>query len=229
MPCQIFITGGTGYIGSRLIPLLAQRGHQVSALVRAESEAKLPAGCTAVSGDALRLGAYVDALRGADALVHLIGVAHPGPTKAALFRSVDQVSVQVALHAAQAAAARHFVYLSVAQPAPMMRAYVNVRAECEAMIRNIGIAASFVRPWYVLGPGHRWPYAFLPFYWLCERLPITREGAQRLGLVTMSQMLKALVWAVEHPPTGVQVLDVPTIRSVRLQERLSCGANLGRD
>jgi uncharacterized protein YbjT (DUF2867 family) len=96
----------------------------------------------------------------------------------------------------------------------MMRDYVAVRAHCEALIRDSGITATFLRPWYVLGPGHRWPYALLPFYWLCERLPFTREGAQRLGLVTLAQMLNALVWAVEHPPTGVQVLDVPRIRAL---------------
>jgi len=213
-PRTLFITGGTGYIGSRLIPLFAQRGHTVRALVRSGSEHRLPAGCIAVLGEALQQGSYVEALRDADTLVHLIGVPHPSPAKAAQFRNIDQVSAQVALHAAQAVGVRHLVYLSVAQPAAMMRDYVAVRAYCEALIRDSGIAATFLRPWYVLGPGHRWPYALLPFYWLCERLPVTREGARRLGLVTLTQMLNALVWAVEHPPTGVQVLDVPRIRAL---------------
>jgi hypothetical protein len=73
-----------------------------------------------------------------------------------------------------------------------------------------------VRPWYVLGPGHRWPYVLLPLYWLCERLPATREGARRLGLITLPQMLNALVWAVENPPNAVQILDVPRIRTIKL-------------
>jgi uncharacterized protein YbjT (DUF2867 family) len=96
----------------------------------------------------------------------------------------------------------------------MMREYVAVRAHCEALIRDRGIAATFLRPWYVLGPGHRWPYVLLPFYWLCEHLPFTRDGAQRLGLVTLEQMLHALVWAVEHPTDSIQVLDVPAIRAI---------------
>jgi len=41
---SIFITGGTGYIGSRLIALLAQRDHSVRALVRKGSERRLPIG-----------------------------------------------------------------------------------------------------------------------------------------------------------------------------------------
>ena len=46
----------------------------------------------------------------------------------------------------------------------------------------------FFVPWYVLGPGHRWPYLLLPMYKLMELLPSTRAGATRLGLVTLEQM-----------------------------------------
>ncbi len=209
------MTGGTGFIGSRLIPLLVRRGHEVKALVRKGSAGRLPAVVSSVTGDALRMDSYTDAARGADVFVHLIGVPHPSPAKAAQFRAVDLVSAQVAVKAARDAGVRHFIYLSVAQPAPMMQAYIEVRSEGEAMLRASGQAATFVRPWYVLGPGHRWPYALLPFYWLCERLPSTREGARRLGLVTLSQMLNTLAWAVENPPDeGVQILDVPKIREL---------------
>ncbi|MEY2490526.1 MAG: hypothetical protein QOC70_2468 [Verrucomicrobiota bacterium] len=82
------------------------------------------------------------------------------------------------------------------------------------MIRESGMPATFIRPWYVLGPGHRWAYALLPFYWVCQQLPVTRESARRLGLVTISQMLDTLVWAVENPPEGIRIVDVPGIREL---------------
>lgn len=66
---NIFITGGTGYIGSRLIPLLLQRGHQVRALVREGSETKLSPGCTAVIGRALDKTTFVDRIQPADTFV----------------------------------------------------------------------------------------------------------------------------------------------------------------
>ncbi|MEK6570662.1 MAG: NAD(P)H-binding protein, partial [Bacteroidota bacterium] len=50
---RVFITGGTGYMGRRLIPELLRRGHEVRALVRNGSELKLPAGCPFIVGDAL--------------------------------------------------------------------------------------------------------------------------------------------------------------------------------
>ncbi len=211
---EIFVTGGTGYIGSRLIPQLRKRGNQIKALVRAGSENKLPAGAIGVVGDALKIDSYVEQARGCDTFVHLIGVPHPSPAKAKQFRQIDLVSIKVAIKAAREAGIRHFLYLSVAHPAPVMKDFIEVRRAGEQMIRESGINATFVRPWYVLGPGHWWPYAVLPVYWILEKIPKTRKGAERLGLVTIQQMLGALVWAVGNPPSGIQILDVPKIREL---------------
>jgi len=214
MAHAVFVTGGTGYMGSRLIPLLAKRGHAVSALVRPGSENKLPHAAKAVIGNALKLDAYAHAVSGSDTFVHLIGVPNPSPNKASQFRTVDLVSTQVAVKAARDSGVAHIVYLSVAHPAPFMKAYIAVRTECEALVQSCGLARTLIRPWYVLGPGHRWPYLLLPFYWLCEMLPPTRAGAQRLGLVKLDEILCALVWAVENPPLQLQVIDVPRIRAL---------------
>ena len=56
----------------------------------------------------------------------------------------------------------------------------------------------------------------LPFYKVCEWLPFTRDGALRLGLVTLEQMMLALVEAVESPVQGTRIVEVPEIRSAGL-------------
>lgn len=209
---HVFVTGGTGYVGSRLIPRLIERGHRVRALARPSSLGRLPAGCEGVSGDPLRRSSFEDRIAPCDTLVQLVGVAHPSPAKAAAFRSIDLVSARASIAAAAAAKIAHFVYVSVAQPAPAMKDYVAARAEAEATLREANLNATVLRPWYVLGPGHRWPYLLLPGYWLLERLPATRDGALRLGLVTLAQMVSALVEAVENPVEGVRIVGVPEIR-----------------
>jgi len=210
---SIFVTGGTGYIGGRLIPALIERGHRVKALVRKGSERKLPVGAEGLIGDALELDSYAKQIPPADTFVHLVGVPRPNPAKAKQFREIDLVSIKVAVNAARIAGIQHFVYLSVAQPAPIMKAFVEVRRQGEEMIRESGINATFVRPWYVLGPGHRWAYLLLPFYWICERLPAAQESARRLGLVTIDQVVNALVWTIENPATQVRIVDVARIRA----------------
>jgi uncharacterized protein YbjT (DUF2867 family) len=211
-PRKIFITGGTGYIGRSLIAELLQRGHTVRALARRGSEGKLPAGCEPIIGDALDAASFAPHVRPADTFVHLVGVAHPSPAKAKQFITIDLASVRASVNAAVDAGIEHFVYVSVAHPAPVMKAYIAARSEGEALIRQSGMKATILRPWYVLGPGHRWPYLLLPAYWLFELLPWTKDTALRLGLVTHRQIVKALLNSVETPSEGMRILTVPNIR-----------------
>src|SRR5262245_54319206 len=213
---SIFVTGATGYLGRRVVPDLVARGHRVRALVRPGSERRLPEGAEAVLGDALDAASFASRVAPADTLVQLVGVPHPSPAKAALFRSVDLASAKASAEAAAGARVKHFVYVSVAHPAPAMKAYWQARAEAEAFIAGKRLDATILRPWYVLGPGHRWPYLLIPGYWIAERLPSTRETARRLGLVTLDQMAAAIVAAVENPVSGVRIVEVPEIRSARV-------------
>ena len=208
----VFITGGTGYIGTPLISALLERGHPVRALVRPGSETKLPPRAEAVPGNALDSSSYAARIQPSHTFVQLIGVSHPNPSKAAEFLAIDRASALGAMAAARQSGVQHFIYLSVAQPAPIMKSYQSVRAECEAALRESGMNVTIVRPWYVLGPGHRWPYVLLPMYWLCERIPSTREGARRLGLVTLAQMTETLLSAIENPGIGGRFVDVAQIR-----------------
>ena len=214
-PRRVFITGGTGYLGSSLIPVLLDRGHHVRGLVRPTSKRNLPSGSEVVSGDALEANTYKHLIRPADTFIHLVGVSHPSPSKAAEFRTVDLVAAREAINAAAELGITHFIYLSVAHPAPLMKPYIAVRTECEDLIRTRRVNATILRPWYVLGPGHNWPYALLPIYKVMEILPFVSQGAKRLGLVTLEQMIMALVEAVESPVQGLRVVGVPEIRTAQ--------------
>jgi uncharacterized protein YbjT (DUF2867 family) len=199
-------------MGSALLPELVKCGHEVRALVRPGSERKVRAGTEICIGDALDGNSYAEEVAGCDTFIHLIGVPHPSPAKAREFVDVDLRSAKEAIRVASAAGVQHFVYLSVAQPAPVMKAYQDVRAECESTLRASGLNATMLRPWYVLGPGHRWPILLKPFYGTAELIPALREGARRLGLVSLEQMVRTLVTAIQDPPTGIRIFGVSEIR-----------------
>ena len=202
-------------MGRPLIAALAANGYPVHALVRRSSQAKLPSVAVPVLGDVLDESTYAAAIPHGATLVHLVGTPHPNPAKAAEFRSVDLASIHAAAAAARQAGVKHLVYVSVAHPAPVMQAFIAARQEGEALVRASGISATILRPWYVLGPGHWWPYALVPVYALLRLLPPTRETAERLGLVTLQQMVAALARAVQNPPNdGVRIVDVRAIRQV---------------
>jgi Nucleoside-diphosphate-sugar epimerases len=210
----VFISGGTGYVGRRLLPELLRRSHAVRSLVRPGSEDKICSQCAVTTGDVLNSQTFSMAVPPADTFIHLVGVPRPAPWKGKAFRALDLPSLRASLAAAQEANIRHFIYISVAQPAPVMKAYVKVRSECEALIQASGLSATILRPWYIIGPGHYWPMVLWPVYKLLECVPETVASARRLGLVTIQQMVAALVWTIEHPADAIRIVDVPGIRAL---------------
>jgi uncharacterized protein YbjT (DUF2867 family) len=207
------VTGGTGYLGRPLIERLLAKGHCVKALVRPGSERKLPAGVEVVPGDALDSRSYVDQVDPGGTFVHLVGTPHPAPWKEKQFRTVDLKSAMEAGKAAQCRGVSNFVYISVANPAPVMRRYIRVRLEAEAFLTGLGLNCTFVRPWYVVGPGHRLPLVTQPFWNIAGSLvPAWRDTGRRLALVTQEQMVNALANAVEDRGQGVRYVEVAEIR-----------------
>ncbi len=77
----LLLTGGSGLVGSRLLPRLVEDGVSCRALVR--REVSLPPGVTGVRGDLADPGSLRAAVEGVDAVVHL----------AALFRTGDEDAI----------------------------------------------------------------------------------------------------------------------------------------
>ena len=177
MTRSVFVTGGTGYLGRPLLEALIGKGFEVHGLARQGSEHKLPPGSIPVVGNALDAATFATLIPPDATLVHLVGTPHPNPSKAAEFQRVDLASIRATVAAARQATVRHLVYVSVAHPAPVMKAYIAVREQGETMVRETGIPATILRPWYVLGPGHWWPYALVPVYAILRAIPSTRDGA----------------------------------------------------
>jgi uncharacterized protein YbjT (DUF2867 family) len=212
----LFITGGTGYIGSRLIKALLQTGeYRIKALARSGSGHKLPPGCEVIIGDALDASSYAAAAASADTFIHLVGVPHPSPAKKEAFNTIDLVSVEQAAAVIRGNKLPHVIYLSVSQyPGRIMQEYREVRATGEALLKATGAQCSFIRPWYVLGPGHWWPALLKPLYALARLIPATREQSRQQALVTINQMIRTLYFAINHPPeNGVGIYNVPEIKA----------------
>ena len=206
----VFITGSTGYIGTRLIKVLLKDGNfHVRALVRKGSEHKLPQGCEIVIGDALDAGSYQHKIAPSSTFVHLIGVAHPSPSKKEQFKKIDLVSIKEAVKAATHAEVIHFIYLSVSMyPTKIMKDFQQVRAEGEQMLLQTNLKTSFMRPWYVLGPGHWWPILLKPFLLIANLIPGKIEAGKQLDTVTIKQMINTLSYAIKNPPEKDVVYDV---------------------
>ncbi len=210
----VFITGGTGYIGRRVIKKLLQKNHRVIALVRVGSEEKVPHGTEIIVANPFDAKSFDHAIPHGAVFVQLLGVSHPSPKKAQQFREIDLRSVKASADAAATAGVSHFIYVSVAMaPSGLMKAFQEVRREGEEYCLSKKMNCTFIRPWYVLGPGHWWPLLLLPFYGLAELVPSWRTKARSKALVTIDQMITTLVNAVEADPLPQRIMEIKDIRS----------------
>lgn len=209
----IFVTGATGYIGTRLVKQLLRHNYRVIALTRKGSEHKVPPGSEIVVGNPFDALTFLQYIPAGCVYVQLLGVAHPSPKKAKQFRDIDLRSVKTSAGAAALAGVSHFIYLSVAMaPSKIMDAYQQIRKEGEEYCLNNKLNCTFVRPWYVLGPGHWWPVLLLPFYGLAELIPAWRKQARAKGLVSIKQMLATLMTIVAAEPAPLKIYEVSDIR-----------------
>lgn len=110
---KILVTGGSGFLGARLIPKLVDDGHQVFALARSKSSTDTvrSLGATPVQGD---LDSPEElALPAVDAVVHAAALFRFAGPRAPYFRA-NVVGTQALLEAARRAGAATFVYISAA-------------------------------------------------------------------------------------------------------------------
>jgi nucleoside-diphosphate-sugar epimerase len=110
---KIFVTGGTGFLGARLIPKLVQSGHGVFGLTRsASSHAKLRAmGATPVDGDLEGRGPL--SLPTVDAVVHAAAHFRLAGPRAPYFRT-NVKGTTALLTATEKTGAKTFIYVSAA-------------------------------------------------------------------------------------------------------------------
>ncbi|WP_039280275.1 SDR family oxidoreductase [Pectobacterium brasiliense] len=134
----ILVTGSTGTIGSHVIKILAEKGGDVRALVRAGKNPSFPAGVKTVTGDMTDLNSMRTALQGVTTLFLLNAVVPDELTQAL-----------ITLDLAAEAGIKRFVYFSVYNGAlfsdvPHFTAKFNV----EKAIEERGLPASVLRPAY---------------------------------------------------------------------------------
>lgn len=211
---HFFITGGTGYMGTRLVKRLIEKRYHVIVLVRKGSEHKVLPGAETVIGNPFDAKTFQSLIPKDSVFIQLLGVAHPSPKKAQQFRDIDLQSVKASADAASFAGVSQFIYVSVAMtPGKLMQAYQQVRKEGEEYCLSKKLNCTFIRPWYVLGPGHWWPVLLLPVYGLGEIIPSWRKKIRSMALVTINQMLNALINTAENNPAPLRIIEIKEIRN----------------
>nr|WP_315384320.1 NAD(P)H-binding protein [uncultured Sphingomonas sp.] len=144
------VTGGTGFVGSRLIELALEAGHQVRALTRRDQPAR--DGVTWVRGDLDATAALTELCTGADAVIHVAGVVNAPDREGFAHGNITGTANMLA--ATRQAGVRRYVHVSsLASREPELSAYGWSKGEADKLVRDSGLDWTIVRPPAIYGPG----------------------------------------------------------------------------
>lgn len=135
----VAVTGGTGFIGRHVVPLLLEHGHDVRTLLRLGHENGLGSRAGAVSGDVTDPAAVESLLRGAEIVLHFAGVAHTAlstETDRQCARDVNVGGARNVLDAALKHGVRRVVIASSAHVYEGQRG-INVREDARQAPENL--------------------------------------------------------------------------------------------
>ena len=141
------ITGGTGFVGRRLIDLALAGGHAVRALTRRTQPPR--DGLTWVEGALDQPDALATLVADADAVIHVAGVVNAADRAGFATGNIDGTRAMIA-----AAAGKRFVHVSsLSAREPQLSSYGWSKAEAEHLVEASGLDWTIVRPTAVYGPG----------------------------------------------------------------------------
>jgi len=197
---KLAITGGTGFVGGRLIDLALVAGHEVRALTRREQAPR--AGINWIRG-ALDDQASLDELvNGADAVIHVAGVIN-APDLAG-FEAANVTGTSTMLAAGEKAGVKRFVHVSsLAAREPKLSAYGASKAGSEALFSASALSHAIVRPPAVYGPGDK---ETLELFRMAKRGFVVLPPEGRLSLIHVDDLGRLLL-ALADPaaPRGLLV------------------------
>ncbi|MGQ9850328.1 MAG: NAD-dependent epimerase/dehydratase family protein [Aggregatilineaceae bacterium] len=199
---RVFITGGTGFIGLRVVLTLLEAGAEVTMLVQPDQEEKLDTlrpHVRLVTGDVWNLPSLRGRSRGHGVVVHLVGSLHAEPARGLTYHQINLVSARNAISMAVSDGVPHFILLSAASKPPGVSAeYLRSKREAEDYLRTSGLRWTIIRAPLVFDRGQPGGAFFSALSWI-GGLPVLRLLIGRRAPLPVDIVARAIARAALQP------------------------------
>jgi UDP-glucose 4-epimerase len=206
---KALVTGAGGFIGSHLCAGLVSRNYAVTALVRSTNNSEHSGVDEICIADVCEASSLGSAFIGADTVFHLAGAAHANARDYNAMRRLNVMGTENVLRAAIAANVRRLVYLS----SSLVQAcetgvgditdYGQSKLEAEQLLMsahaNQQLEVAILRPVNVYGAGMKGNIASMISLIARRRLPPLPRLRNELSLVSVDDLVNALVLVAESP------------------------------
>jgi uncharacterized protein YbjT (DUF2867 family) len=165
---RILIIGATGYIGGRLLPLLAAAGRPLRCLCRQPQRlaVRVPPAVEVLAGDVLDAASLDAAMAGVDTVFYLVHSMAAGGD----FESLDRRAAEATAAAAARAGVRRIVYLGgLGSDGESLSPHLRSRHEVGARLAASGVGVVELRASIIIGSGS---LSFEMIRALVEKLPL---------------------------------------------------------
>ena len=203
----VLVTGGTGFIGRRVVAGLADAGLAVRALVhRNVPEGGLPDGVETVEGNVLDTESLARACDGVGAVAHLVAVVRESGDRT--FHRVNVEGTRNMLEAASAAGVERFVFAStIGATSDPEIPYLHSRWAAEQDVVSSGLAHTIVRFSVGFGPGDEFFNVLAAQAKLFPLVPVAGSGMNGFQPIAADDAARCLVEALRRDDTVGRTIE----------------------
>ncbi len=205
---RIFLTGGSGFVGSHVLPALLEAGHQVVALARtpraaaaiSQRNAAHAARLTTRIGDVTDPATLPAALAGCDAVVHLVALPRDWNKGADLLR-VNTAGTESLIAAASATGVTRFVHLGAlgVQDREELH-YAKSKARAERAVRESSLNWTILKPSLIWGERDGFFNIVAALVKIpAPAVPVPGNGKSRFQPVWVGDVARAVVQVLGDP------------------------------
>jgi uncharacterized protein YbjT (DUF2867 family) len=207
---MILVTGGTGFVGPKIVHALRAQEQEVRCLVRDPKRAsKLAAwGCELVEGDVTDPASLRAAVRGCDVVVHLVAII-TGPRQA--FERIMEQGTRDLVAAAKEEGVGRFVLMSALGTSEQTRdlvPYFHAKWEMEQAVKSSGLEHVVFRPSFVFGPDGGVLATFKRLARLMPVTPIVGSGKQRIQPIWVEDVAAYFAAAIAKPEAANRTFEL---------------------
>jgi NADH dehydrogenase len=219
-PARIVVLGGTGFVGSHLIPRLASQGLSITVLSRNRERhrelAVLPT-VRVVSANVYDPNVLAAHFKGADAVINLVGILNETGFDGAGFRRAHVELTRLVIDAMKAAGVSRLLQMSALRAGEGESWYLKTRGEAEAQVKASGLDWTIFRPSVIFGRGDGLFNRFATLLKLSPVLPLARAEA-RFAPVYVGDVCAAFERALADRATIGQIYELGGPEIVTLRE-----------
>ena len=197
---KVFVTGGSGFVGTEVIRQLLAAGHEVRSLVHSHSAASTAPGLELCPGDATRPETLSGALAGCEAVIHLIGIIREFPDKQVTFQRLHVDATRNILAATRDQGIRRYLHMSSnGTRKDGVAEYHKSKWAAEELVRNSGLDATIFRPSVIFGPGDAFVNMLATIIRRSPLMPVIGDGEYQLAPVAVANVATGFVRALTQP------------------------------